>query len=193
MNRLVFAEFAVEEVVEGFSGISCGEFFHAALGKEGMGTGHGGDCFGVTGGGVLQDAVNQDFGQAQATIGGVNDQAGDGAEVLVDETEAILRREAMQIERAVAGGGVEAWIGEDGDGDGLRTPAACERNRPLVADGPDLREGGGAAGAVVETLECGVVSAGAGGEDEAAGEEVELGQNFRFSIFDFRFRRSAAI
>lgn len=42
----------------------------------------------------------------------------------------------------------------------------------MVVDGPDLGEGGGWAGDVVEAFKGFVVGAGSGFEDEAAGDEV---------------------
>ena len=48
----------------------------------------------------------------------------------------------------------------------------------LVVDGPDLCPGGGWAGDVVEALKGFVVGAGAGFEDEAAGNKIEMFEQF---------------
>ena len=48
----------------------------------------------------------------------MDDEAGDGADVLVDEALAAFGGEFHKVEGAIAGGAVEAGVGEDGDGDG---------------------------------------------------------------------------
>jgi len=58
--------------------------------EEGVSFGHGGQCFGEAGGGIFQDGLDEDAGEAEAAVGGVDDDAGDGADVLVDEDLAAI-------------------------------------------------------------------------------------------------------
>jgi len=136
----------------------------------------------------------------------VDDEAGDGADVAVDEVLALFGRELGEIEGAVARVAVEAGVGEDSDGDGCaeggRRVAADDADGArfaqiggeviagLVADGPDLGEGGGWAGDVVEALERFIVGAGTFGEDEAAGNEAR--QDLQLAICDLQLSRRVA-
>jgi hypothetical protein len=99
--------------------VAVGEkFFHTGFIEEGVGFGHGGEGFGVFCGAIVEDAVDEGRGEAEAAVGGVDDEAGDGADVGIDEAEPIPGREFGEIQSAVAGLAVEAGVGEDGDGDG---------------------------------------------------------------------------
>ena len=55
---------AVEEVVGGFVIFECGEFLHAGFFEEGVGFGHGGEGFGVACRAIVEDAVDEDRGEA---------------------------------------------------------------------------------------------------------------------------------
>ena len=68
-----------------------------------MGLGHGGEGFNVACGAIGEDAFDKDGGEAQAAVGGVDDDARDGADVAVDEAQAGLRGEDIQIQCAIAG------------------------------------------------------------------------------------------
>ena len=151
-----------------------------------MGFGHGGEGFGVSGWSVLEEVFDEEGGQAQAAVGGVDDDARDGADVLVDETEALGGGEAVEIEGAAAGAGVDGGVGEDGDGDGDGAREGGELVGELVADGPDPGEGCGAATAVVETLKCFVICAGAGRENKTTRDEREVAK------MDWRDKRGPA-
>ncbi len=77
--------------------------------------------------------MDEDGGEAEAAVGGVDDEAGDGADVKVDEVLAFFGRELGEVEGAVAGLAIQD---------------------------------------VVKAFKGFIVGAGAGFEDEAAGDEV---------------------
>ena len=102
------------------------EFLHAGFFEEGVGFGHGGEGFGVACGAIVEDALDEDGGEAEAAVGRVDDEAGEGADVLVDEALAALWTEPPEIQGAVAGVAVEAGVGEDGNGDGNGARGAAD-------------------------------------------------------------------
>jgi len=107
--------------------------------------------------------VDEDGGEAEAAVGGVDDEAGDGADIFVDEVLAVFGVKFREVEGAVAGGAIQTRIRQDGDGDGYGERGTTDGHRwtqirpegigGVVIDGPDLGEGRGWAGDVVEALE----------------------------------------
>ena len=114
----------VKEEVARFALIQGREFFHGGFFEEGVGFGHGGEGFGVARGGVFEDALDEDGGEAQAAVGGVDDEAREGADLFVDEAVAGFAGEMREVQGAVPGVAVEAGVREDGNRDGKGRRAA---------------------------------------------------------------------
>jgi len=113
----------------GFGVVVGWELVHAGFEEEGVGFGHGGEGFGVACRAIVEDALDEDGGEAEAAIGGVDDEAGDGADVLVDETLAVSGGEIREVEGAIAGGTIQTGIRQDGDGDGNGRRGAADQRR----------------------------------------------------------------
>jgi hypothetical protein len=153
---------------------------HAGGLKEGVEGSHGGERFDEGSLGMGEGVTDESGGEADAAEAWMDDDAGDGSDLVVESASCGGFREAEEV---VAEGGVAAGTIEDGasfhkDGGGGGGVLG-------MASDEDADDGDGAGGAVVEACEWAVVGDCAGGDLEVGPEGAWGGfQGFHGGLLD---------